>query len=164
MSAWMEILNAKQKESNKIKTTTRHSSAHTSAFGGGTRHANRRQKRFKKHSGNPSIQITAGKTAVAVNKSPGLLQSLTAKFTKAADEPVRYVAVKQSDLEKGLLNSFEDDSDTNSQTASGSRSSSNSEEDLFATNSRRKQTRKMNRKGTYSMRETFENSRQVSFE
>ncbi|KNC30602.1 hypothetical protein FF38_11987 [Lucilia cuprina] len=179
MSAWMEILNTKQTETNKTKST-RHS-AHSSVPGGGggglrggAKQANRRQKRLRKHTGNnPSVRITAGKSATTTTTkktTPGLLQTLTSKLT-GTEKSVRYVALHQADLEQGSpLTNVDNDSDRDLDTSSSQNSlagsgsdSSSSVEDLFvATNSRRKQRRKMTRKGTYSMRETFEKSRQVS--
>lgn len=185
MSTWLEILNTKQTETNKTKTSrhSAHSSVPSGSGGGGggasvsgVKQSNRRQKRLRKHSGNPSVQITAGKSSSSsANKTPGLLQSLTSKLTGTEDS-VRYVALNQSELEKGpnhsAASSLNYDSDRdywdNSSNSSPNLVSSNSssEEDLFVTSSRRKQQqqkrRKMTRKGTYSMRETFENSRQVS--
>lgn len=161
MSVWMDVLNTKQTETDEIKST-RHS-AHSSAFGGGTKQANRRQKRLRKHSGNTSLQIAAGKLTTIHNKAPGLLHTLRGKLTGAANNSVRYVALKQTDLERGSRKSNTQslqDFDNYSETSNTSNSSS--EEDLFVTNSKRQQRRKMTRKGTYSMRETFENSRQVS--
>ncbi|XP_046809118.1 uncharacterized protein LOC111682769 isoform X3 [Lucilia cuprina] len=177
MSAWMEILNTKQTETNKTKST-RHS-AHSIVPGGGggglrggAKQANRRQKRLRKHTGNnPSVQITAGKSTTTKKTTPGLLQTLTSKLT-GTEKSVRYVALHQADLEQGSpLTNVDNDSDRDLDTSSSQNSlagsgsdSSSSVEDLFvATNSRRKQRRKMTRKGTYSMRETFENSRQFIY-
>ncbi|TMW53741.1 hypothetical protein DOY81_001146 [Sarcophaga bullata] len=165
MSTCMEILNSKHSETNE-RANTSHSHSEQSLRGGGGGggsgggQSKQRQKRLRKSSGNNTSSSIA---------SAGLLETLTSKFI-GAEHSVRYVALKQNDLEQGPRTSLAFDYDSDTQLArnkivsnSGSSSdSSSSEEDLFVTSSRRKQQsrRKMTRKGTYSMRETFENSRQ----
>lgn len=163
MSTWMEILNSKHSETNR--TNNLHSHSEQSLRGGGGGGVGERQKRLRKSSGNSSSSPVAS--------AAGFLETLKSKFIGAEDS-VRYVSLNQNDLEKGPRTSlvFAND-DCNTQLArnkiasnSGDSSSSNSssEEDLFVTSSRRKYPRrKMTRKGTYSMRETYENSRQVSW-
>lgn len=157
----MEILNIKHTETNKTKNT-RHST-HNSG-----RHANRRQKRLRGNSGistasslTPVVHATAV-PSTSSGKSTGILQSLSAKLK--GEDRVQYVALNQTELEKGLQQTIgsEDESDRQSFNSSSNGNTTSSEEDLFATSSRRRLRRKMTRKGTYSMRETFENSRQVS--
>ena len=165
MSTCIEILNSKHSETKeRANNSHSHSEQSLRGVGGGGSgggQSKQRQKRLRKSSGNNSSSSIV---------SAGLLETLKSKFI-GAEKSVRYVALKQNDLEQGPRTSLAFDYDSDTQLAknkivsnSGSSSGSSSEEDLFVTSSRRKQQprRKMTRKGTYSMRDTFENSRQVS--
>lgn len=161
----MEALHAKNSEA----TNTRYSNKSNRSG------ANRRPRRLHTPSSDkrplslPGTAATVPIVSAAAATSPaGFLQTL---FDN--QESVRYVALNQTDIEKAehIQGPADNDSanwESGSEiSASGfgdnpGSGSSSSVEDLFVSRPKRKQRRKMRRNGSYSMRETFDNSRQVS--
>lgn len=155
----MEALHAKNSET----TNTRYSNKSNRSG------ANRRPRRLHTPSSDkrplslPGTAATVPIVSAAAATSPaGFLQTL---FDN--QESVRYVALNQTDIEKAehIQGPADNDSanwESGSEISASGSGSSSSVEDLFVSRPKRKQRRKMRRNGSYSMRETFYNSRQVS--